>query len=168
MKCDMCGSERAVIFVQQIDGDIRGELRLCSECAKLRGLTRFEGELPFSVKELFESLPDPAGKRPQEKNTGPICPGCASRLADLRETGRAGCPACYESFADELFSRYGGGKKPLRHAGRIGLMMAGRDAPDEDVPLLRERLRLALASEDYETAALCRDRILRLETSSGA
>ena len=168
MKCDMCGNERAVVFVQQIDGDTRSELRLCSECAKARGLTRFEGELPFSVKELFESLPDPVGKKPQEKSSAPVCPGCASRLIDLKAAGRAGCPACYDTFADELLSRYWGGNKPLRHVGRIGVSKVDRVSPNDDVPLLRERLRLALASEDYETAALCRDRILTLEASSGA
>jgi len=168
MKCDMCGNERAVVFVQQIDSGTHSELRLCSECAKLRGLTRAEGELSFSVKELLESLPSPAEQEPQGKVPGPVCPGCASRLTDLKETGRAGCPACYDTFADELFSRYGGGKKPPRHAGRIGVIKTGRAAPDNSIPALRERLRLALASEDYETAALCRDSLFSQETASGA
>jgi len=183
MKCDMCGNERAVVFVQQIDGDARSELRLCSECAKARGLTHFEGNLPFSVKELFENLSDPVGKKTQDKGTDPNCPRCASRLSDLKAVGRAGCPFCYEIFADELFSRPGSAKTPLRHVGRIGLMQAGKSYPGKsypgmsasgksasgyDISKLREDLRLALASEDYETAALCRDRILNLETSGGA
>ncbi len=173
MKCDMCGNERAVVFVQQIDGDTHSELRLCSGCAKLRGLTRAEGELSFSVKELLESLSNPVDQGPQANAPGPVCPVCASRLTDLKETARAGCPACYETFADELFSRYligryGSGKKTLRHVGRFGVMKADLGAPGTEVPILKERLRLALVSEDYETAALCRDRILKLETSRGA
>ncbi len=168
MKCDMCGNERAVVFVQQTDGDSRDELRLCSECAKSRGLTRFEGELPFSVKDLFENLPDQVSTKQSEKTLGPVCPGCSSRLSDLKTAGRAGCAICYETFADELYSRHGGGKKPPRHVGRIGVMKAGRVAPGNDVPILRERLRLALAAEDFETAALCRDRIFKLEISGGA
>jgi protein arginine kinase activator len=120
----------------------------------------------------------------------PRCPSCGLRLADLRDTGRLGCAACYEAFAQalsELIPRIHGfsshaGKRPGTPAGNApsgaapGAAGAGKgsreapargEAPAAEAARLRGQLREAIAREDFEGAARLRDRLRELGGGPG-
>ena len=85
---------------------------------------------------------------------------------DFRETGRLGCPDCYRSFEAplrDLLRRLHGSTHHLgeRYAEREPVpvpVVAGEQAAD-----LREQLRLAVETENFELAAELRDRLRVLE-----
>jgi protein arginine kinase activator len=163
MKCEACGLRPAVIFVQQIRGDSRVELRLCAECAKERGIDK-DGNLAASLARLMAAIPDKGSAA--EPVPPRVCPECGSTAEDIRRTGTAGCRTCWEVFSAELLRIAYPKPGKLRHAGRLPAQLETYRTVLLDLAGVREHLRTALEAEDYETAAACRDRIRELEKRS--
>lgn len=176
MICDRCGKREASVFIRRENS---GESALCSSCAREQGISAEDGRLQISLEDLFsppQDLPDRPGYRS-------ACVACGTRLEEVRASGRVGCPACFESFRAELVSflqRRGHrgvyrGSVPRRFAspGRLGSRESpgaaaepGRPAPAAQLARadLEDRLRDALAAEDYELAARLRDLLRSLGT----
>ncbi len=151
-----------------------GEFSLCAECAREQGISAEDGRLRISLEDLFSPPPD----SPERPGRRTVCASCGIRLEEVRKTGRIGCPACYDSFRDELaaFLQRRGRKGPYRGAvprrfAAFGRPSAGLPAdpsaspggavarrdPEPALAELSERLRDALDAEDYELAARLRD-----------
>lgn len=146
------------------------ELILCENCARKKGLFDpqslsfaeqfFPEEFKKKVEDLVKELADghllPGGAA-QATTTDALtrCPVCDFSLETYRRTGRLGCPDCYSIFAREL-------------ADVAGSAPAGEaDQPPAESPALTLRklaqeLQEAIEKEDYERAALLRDRIREL------
>ena len=99
-----------------------------------------------------------------EQETAVRCPACDATLQDFRETGRLGCPICYDTFAPrlrDLLRRLHGSS---HHVGQRYARRALPASPAEHrLSDLREQLRRAVDSEHFELAAEIRDRIRVLE-----
>ncbi|HET7599249.1 MAG TPA: UvrB/UvrC motif-containing protein, partial [Gemmatimonadales bacterium] len=79
------------------------------------------------------------------------------------ETGRLGCPECYRSFEAplrDLLRRLHGSTV---HVGERYAERGGEDDPRRREAELREQLRLAVETENFELAAELRDRLRVLE-----
>ncbi|MGH7658753.1 MAG: UvrB/UvrC motif-containing protein, partial [Gemmatimonadales bacterium] len=90
------------------------------------------------------------------------CDGCGATLEDFRDTGRLGCPECYRTFSGplgDLLRRLHGA---TRHVGER-YRAPGSAEPTNGSPglerELRERLRVAVESENFELAAQLRDQL---------
>lgn len=160
MKCEVCGQRTAVIFVQQIRGESRSEIRLCAECAKERGLDK-DGDLSASLAKILSNLPEV--KKDEKPSAKKVCPVCGTSAEDIKKNGCAGCRKCWELFATELLRRTYANVGKLRHVGRLPAGLESYRSVLMDLAGAREKLRAALEAEDYETAASCRDRIRELE-----
>lgn len=167
MKCELCGQRTAVVFVQQISGKSRTEVRLCAECAKERGLNRMEGDISQTLASLLSSLPTAKSPVPDSPPRAKNCPSCATSFEELKKRGQAACPACYEHFGAELFRKLYPETRSRRYSGRLPERLAACRSILLDLAQTRERLRAAVEAEDFETAALCRDRIRELEGEDG-
>jgi protein arginine kinase activator len=164
MSCDQCREREAVIHLTQIVNEQVTTLHLCERCAAEKGV-----ESPGAVAKtplgsflaaMGKGLPEPA----TAPRSGDTCPRCGGSLQDFRESGRLGCPECYHSF--EL---------PLRDLLRrlhatthhVGERYAERGPEIVRIPEraaeLREQLRLAVETENFELAAELRDRLRVLE-----
>jgi protein arginine kinase activator len=100
--------------------------------------------------------------------TGDNCPRCGGSLQDFRESGRLGCPDCYRSFEvplRDLLRRLHGSTQHVGEryadAEREGALPAMQARPQ--AAELREQLRLAVETENFELAAELRDRLRVLE-----
>ena len=105
----------------------------------------------------------PSRRRP--RGSGETCARCGGTFQDFRESGRLGCPDCYRAFEAplrDLLRRLHGSTHHLgeRYAEREPA--AGRGV-DEQAAELREQLRLAVETENFELAAELRDRLRVLE-----
>lgn len=173
MICDRCGKREASVFIRR-EGS--GESALCGECARNQGISARDGRLQISLEDLFSPLPD----SPDRPGYRTACAACGTRLAEVRKTGRVGCPACFESFRGDLvaFLQRRGRRGAYRGSVPRRFALSGRQAgserpskqssgpagdfePDRGLPSSGEdleiRLRNALAAEDYELAARIRD-----------
>lgn len=175
MICDRCGKREASVFIRR---EGAGESALCGECARNQGISARDGRLQISLEDLFSPLPD----SPDRPGYRTACAACGTRLAEVRKTGRVGCPACFESFRGDLvaFLQRRGRRGAYRGSVPRRFAVSGRPAGSERPPKrgsgaardsvpetappsagedLEVRLRNALAAEDYELAARLRDRL---------
>jgi len=161
--CDACRKRPARLRYTEIKDNRKTEMNLCEDCAAEKGLglspTPGEGEMTASdilagmVEENVES----------EESGTLVCPECSLTYAEFKQTGRLGCPGCYESFRvvlEPLLRKIHGS---TRHTGK-GPRGSGRAT--EGRMVLREKrsaLRMAIEREDYEAAARLRDECQELE-----
>jgi protein arginine kinase activator len=126
-------------------------------------------EFPFE-NFLGNLFPDKAQKQaePVTKVQGPktVCPRCGLDYGEFAKTGKFGCAACYDTFRPsvrELLRRIHGSEI---HRGSRPLVKSSAQ-PVDDLQTLRELLREAVEKEEYERAAVLRDRI-RLREGKGS
>ena len=164
MSCDQCREREAVIHLTQIVNEQVTTLHLCERCAAEKGVespsTGTKTPLVGFLAEMGKDLPD-ASATPRSSET---CPRCGGSLQDFRESGRLGCPECYRSFEvplRDLLRRLHGSTFHVgeRYADREGAPVeAGVESAE-----LREQLRLAVETENFELAAELRDRLRVME-----
>ena len=161
MSCDQCHERDAVIHLTQIVEDKVSTLHLCERCAAEKGVesagTVLKTPLGSFLAAMGKGLPGAAVPAVTE---GDECPHCGASLQDFRESGRLGCPGCYRQFEGplrELLRRLHGS---THHTGKR--YAAPGAAPDDPTVLeleLRDQLRVAVETENFELAAELRDRL---------
>jgi protein arginine kinase activator len=172
MNCDQCHEREAVIHLTQIVNEQVTTLHLCERCAAEKGVESAASveQNPFA-KLVAASMGKPAAELALTGSGGRgACPQCGATLQDFRESGRLGCPHCWRAFEGplrDLLRRLHGSAVHMgeRYAERTA---AGAGAhPNGDATLkqadLREQLRLAIETENFELAAELRDRLRVLE-----
>lgn len=156
MVCDNCKERDAVVHLTQIVESAVSQIHLCEKCAAEKGVETSVapkhplGEFLQAVQQQLAVAPNETGR----------CTFCAATLRDFRTSGRVGCARCYSAFESsmrDLLRRVHG---QSRHVGR-------RYEPPHPEQLeratlvgeLRDRLRRAIESEQFELAADIRDRL---------
>jgi protein arginine kinase activator len=109
---------------------------------------------------MGQELPEVAAPR-----AGDTCPRCGGSLQDFRESGRLGCSECYRCFEvplRDLLRRLHGS---THHMGERYAESDGRTTPSDGhrATELREQLRVAVETENFELAAELRDRLRVME-----
>ena len=163
MVCDNCGSTEAVVHLTQIVNNQMSTHRLCEKCAAEKGLESTPEPASFPLTDFLAQMgkdtavdADPA--------SATQCPFCGLTFRDFRETGRLGCPQCYETYAphlQRLLRRVHGG---TQHVGKVYLPPDPTASElERRLDALRRKLNRAVESEDFERAAELRDEIRALE-----
>jgi protein arginine kinase activator len=164
MSCEQCHEREAVIHLTQIVNEQVTTLHLCERCAAEKGVES-PGSQPKTPLGTFLAA---MGQELPEQSPAPraadTCPRCGGSLQDFRESGRLGCPDCYRSFEvplRDLLRRLHGSTHHVgeRYADREPATAAERPQTAE----LREQLRVAVETENFELAAELRDRLRVLE-----
>lgn len=158
MLCDECRElDASVHLTKLVEGEVTLE-HLCASCAAARGIeTTVTTPTKNVIGEFLHAVQHQASL---EKVDNVRCTFCTMTLKDFRATGRLGCAHCYETFSPslrELLRRVHGS---AQHVGRKYLP----PAPDlmeraTTIGELRDRLRRAIANEEFEVAASLRDKI---------
>jgi protein arginine kinase activator len=165
MSCEQCREREAVIHLTQIVNEQVTTLHLCERCAAEKGVES-PGSQPKTPLGTFlaamgQELPE---QTPTTPRTGESCSRCGGSLQDFRESGRLGCPDCYRSFEvplRDLLRRLHGS---THHMGERYSDRETAPAPERHQAAdLREQLRLAVETENFELAAELRDRLRVLE-----
>ena len=161
MNCDVCKTNQATVFLTQIvDGKMQ-KVNLCESCSKEKGVSDPTG---FALADLLLGLG--AAQEMERGGTVQKCAVCGFSQADFKKTGRLGCGACYETFAEGLASLLKGhaqGDDACRQSARAPA--AGRMERETQLKTLQKDLRKAVAEENYESAAEIRDKIRHMGVS---
>lgn len=155
MLCELCKTTEATVHLTQVvEGSIK-KLHLCEQCAQGSG---FDVQGPISITDILlgmggkrEDAPVPSVER--------SCPRCHMRRTDFKKAGRFGCPACYETFAEDLPPLLKAMHRNDRHVGKVPASERDRLRASMELNRLKEKLEEAIESENYETAAALRDQI---------
>jgi protein arginine kinase activator len=164
MSCDQCHEREAVIHLTQIVNEQVTTLHLCERCAAEKGVESPGGVAKTPLGSFLAAMGNNLPEEVPVARAGENCAGCGASLQDFRESGRLGCPDCYRSFETplrELLRRLHGSTHHVgeRYAERDGGTRDGGQRTAE----LREQLRLAVETENFELAAELRDRLRVLE-----
>ncbi len=161
MICDVCKKNQATVFFTQIVGGKLQKVNLCEGCSKENGITDPVG---FSLADKLLGL----GAAQEIERGGGVqrCPVCQFSQADFKKTGRLGCAACYDTFAEGLQSLLKGMHKGTSHVGKVPSRLQETMEREQQLKDLHRNLRKAVEAEDYESAAELRDQIRGLEVEN--
>ena len=166
MLCDDCGEKKAEIHLTSIESDEMTSTHLCVGCAAARGLSAGPPETGEHAPPLVDFLAQLGSAGQPAPAPAPVepCPFCGTGTADFRKTGRVGCSQCYVHFENQLRGLLRRIHGSSQHAGKLYLSDAS-DLSDRlgQISAMRRRLKRAIETEDFESAADLRDRIHELE-----
>ena len=103
MLCDCCHKKESVMFLEQISSSGKIKLNLCMDCAVKYGISLDPKTVEKSVNSLFSDFSEKSRVMSQESSE--LCPVCAQSLYNIKYSGLAGCPECYEIFASQIRER---------------------------------------------------------------
>ncbi|MFH1305573.1 MAG: UvrB/UvrC motif-containing protein [Candidatus Omnitrophota bacterium] len=163
MKCEVCGTRDAAVHLTEVVNDKVTKLHLCEQCARAKSE---EMQSHFGLTDLLSGLmdfgPAASGER-AEGEVGAKCSLCGMTYFNFQKTGKLGCGKCYESFErnlGELLRKIHGSD---RHAGKIPFKGEKAIKEQQDLRRLKSELNELIRSEEFEKAALLRDRIRGME-----
>jgi len=170
MLCDECKKNEATIHFTQILNNKVTKSHLCHECAKEKGIVFpsldeafFEGP-HFALASLLAGLSDIEAPYALEKpKVARRCPNCHATYDDFRNSGRLGCSQCYKTFKKELLPLLRRLHGSVQHTGRVPLQRVRVGEKGKEIVELRRELQKAVEEEEYERAAVIRDKIRELE-----
>jgi protein arginine kinase activator len=166
MQCENCHDREAVVELTQVAAGEITKLHLCERCAAEKGV---ESAASVEQNPFAKLVAASMGKGAADKISGLIpldrqaCSRCGATLQDFRETGRLGCADCYRSFEGplrDLLRRLHGSTVHMgeRYSDHSVGATEGTGARLQEADL-REQLRLAIETENFELAAELRDRL---------
>jgi len=161
--CEECKKRKAIInFTQIIDNKVTTS-HLCESCAEKKGVSG-QSNVPESPVNIFISQSESKLREDKDKVEEKACSLCGSTYSEFQESRRLGCPQCYFTFEQELgglLRRIQGsqvhvGKGPHEKATRLSTR-------DSRIKELRKLLEESVQKEEFERAAMLRDKIRGLE-----
>lgn len=147
----------------EITNNKKQEMHLCEECAREAGIGGFGGMPHLIIHDflggLFEREPEaPAGFARR-------CPRCGLKEEDFLRRGILGCADCYREFrgaVEQVLHRIHG---TVQHTGKVPARAGKLSGVKQELKRLRWELEMAVRREEFEKAAMLRDKIRELEKS---
>ncbi len=156
--CEHC-KEPATIHLTQIIGGKLCKVDLCAKCPKAKNIEENTG---FSLADELLGLGAGENIKPQEGEL--VCPVCGFSQPEFKKSGRLGCPACYDTFAEGLSSLLKTMHRGVKHTGKMPARFQRGEQIRARVRELQDQLREAVRSENFEEAARLRDQIRQIES----
>lgn len=159
MKCQYCGKNDATIEYHENINGVKKNLHICQSCANKMGLTDFSS----FFSPMFVSIPEYSTYGDEE-----VCSKCGYTLDDYTKTGMFGCEECYNKFSnylDELFLKTHGKNRhvKLNSGDQNNAKKSLKDKKDDEILVLKRKLKKVIEEENYEEAAVIRDKIKEIE-----
>jgi len=177
MICEICKKNDATVHLTEIINDQTTELHICEECAKAKGT---QMQQHFGIADFLSGLVDiPSGTAKEKDRIGLKCESCGMSYVNFKKLGRFGCENCYESFKRALYPLLKKIHGTTRHAGkepkvmtsptkRVGKKPIKEKTETEKLDELKKRLDKAVKLEEFEEAAILRDKIRALENKKSS
>jgi len=176
MLCDNCKHNEATVLIKEIRNGKSTSINLCAECARLKEQQGELGALGFNLAEVLFDLGKltkalkPGTRKPDfeipREVAEAVCPKCGWTAEKFRQhAGQLGCPECYRTFAPLVEGAVARIQRGLVHLGKrpSGGGAGGAVAMRLELERLQRELKELIKREEYEAAAVTRDRIAALK-----
>lgn len=170
MECNECNKRPASLYFTQIINGKKTEVHVCEQCAQKKGYTIY-GEDGQSLHDLLKGLFDFSSSQMEVNNEKIFkqtedlyCSKCHLTFRDFQRIGKFGCAQCYDSFVvklDSIFRRVHSGN--TKHFGKIPKRKGGVLHKRKQLEEYRVQLSELVQQENFEEAAIVRDKIRELE-----
>jgi len=165
MLCEKCNKNIATTHYKKITNNHVEELNLCEVCAYDGGFgNMFSFSHAVPIDGILQKFLEAAVGASAAKNTAfqTSCQGCGTKLDDFRKTGKFGCATCYSAFKAHLMPMFGKFQASVKNVGKIPKNSQNNLFITRELDNMREELNLAIKNEEYEKAAILRDKIKNL------
>lgn len=167
MKCESCGQNDATIkYYENING-VKKLIYICPECAAKLGILSFSPSFTSLISNPKINIKEETKK----------CSNCGYTYDKYLKTGFFGCPHCYETFSDKIDSlllnihgHYKHKEKLVVNKEDVNLKTSvnktknvKKQVKTNDLEELKKLLKLHIQNEQYEDAAVIRDKIKKIE-----
>ena len=161
MLCDKCKKNAAAVHVETVVNNEKTARNLCAACA-----AGFNIQMDFaSFLGSFMQNVFPGGKTETAADT--YCKSCGMAFSRFKSAGRFGCADCYKYFEPQTEMILKNIHGSSRHEGKIPRGLAAETGQARALEKLRQSLKKAVETEEYEEAASLRDAIRAMEAESG-
>ncbi len=163
MLCENCGKREATTHIKHVENGEARQLDLCSECAANLGYEDIFGGFGFNLSELFTNFFGDNTARLPDKTVR--CEKCGSSFNDIVKTGKVGCAECYRTFYKKLLPSIRQIHGKVNHIGKkpTNIKEIKKPSKEDTVKRLSEELQSAVEAQNFEQAAVLRDRIKQLK-----
>lgn len=164
MLCQNCGKNEATTHIKRVVNGNMAEMHLCSACAQHLGYGDMFSGFGFNLDEFFGGLLGDEnlsiGSSYEEK-----CPKCGCTFNDIVRSGKLGCADCYRKFYDRLLPSLQRIHGKIKHTGKKAALAVPKTEERKINPVekLKEDMQKAIDEQNFEQAAVLRDRIKELE-----
>lgn len=162
MLCQNCGKYEATTHVKRIVNGEAAEAHLCSDCARAMGYTDVFGGFGNVFGDLLGSF---FGEPTSALSARTVkCDKCGSTFNDIIESGKIGCAECYSTFYEKLLPSLQRIHGKTKHEGKVPNKISVSENNTENKLLsLEQELKTAVEEQNYEKAAILRDKIKELK-----
>src|SRR5690625_4884667 len=170
MACQECQKRPATLHFTKFTNGSKSEVHLCEVCAKEKGYMTYPEE-GYSLHNLlaglfnFESQKIDSHQGSFHQSQELKCHQCGLTFTEFKRSGKFGCAECYESFSsrlDPILRRVHSGN--TKHNGKIPKRQGGNLHTKKELEAYRLHLQELITREEFEEAAVVRDKIKDLET----
>lgn len=171
MLCQRCHKNEASIHVVKMVNGNKSDSWICEECAKelsknpLEAINLDNKKEP-SIESIIGSFMGMLDDKTNPNNIDKIdvvCKKCGTTLSKFKITGTVGCLECYDSFREEIKKYLQKEKQYSVHIGKIPNGVKDKFTEKKKMIELKAKLKSYIEQEEYEKAAVIRDKILKLE-----
>ena len=160
MICEKCGINHATTHIKTVVNGVVREYNLCEKCALAYGYTG--NSLTSVLASMFGDITTREAFEETKR-----CSVCGASFSDIAKNGKVGCSECYTVFYDQLLPYLKRVHGSTKHAGKIPNSAPLMVKPQtETVEEMRNELSRLVAEENYEQAAVVRDKIKELEAKA--
>lgn len=157
--CQICRQKQATVHYTRIVNGQKVEMHVCEQCA------RENSEIKLNLHKLLSGIMGQDASN--EIKNAPVpamkCKTCGMTAEEFNRTGLLGCADCYETFGESiqiLLKRIHGN---VRHHGKTPKKLAGKINQTRSLLSMKEELQKCILEENYEQAAILRDKIREAE-----
>ncbi|MFB1051346.1 UvrB/UvrC motif-containing protein [Paraliobacillus sp. JSM ZJ581] len=172
MECEECHERPATLHLTKVVNGEKNEIHVCEHCAKEKGYIDYDEEA-YSIHNLlaglfnYEATVSKSKPVNDQHQKGMCCPKCGMTYRQFTQIGKFGCASCYETFADYLnpiFRRVHSGN--ITHDGKIPNRQGKYLRKKQLMQEYKSKLKDLIENEQFEEAAVMRDKIKALEKSA--
>lgn len=159
MLCQLCKQREATVHFTQIINQQKTEMYVCEQCAGESGKLKIDLNMLLSGFMGSGSLSGIADAPVHAVK----CKGCGMSIEEFNKTGRLGCSKCYEVFGDSIQAMLKQIHGNVKHHGKIPAGVSDSIKQARELEVLKAKLSRCIQTEDYEQAAIIRDKIKAIE-----
>lgn len=172
MLCQKCKQNNATSHIHYVRNGVVRDMYLCNTCAtEYKSENLYDGD----IFNMLSSLLNNGAEASNLSNIKLKCDCCGAEFNEIRRTGKVGCSNCYKVFEAQLSPIVARIHKNTVHIGKKPENIEDTvDIKHEDIsddckykePTiadLRRELNEAIEKEEYEKAAVIRDKIKAME-----
>ena len=160
MKCQFCPNPATVHLTDIVNGH-KKETHLCQACAEKKQLLNKQD---LNLSAILQFVGPHIGALTDDL-ARLTCPECGIKYMEFKAEGRLGCPHDYQVFHTALEPLLLRIHRATRHAGKKPRHRSRTAGWQTEIVTLRQRLREAVDTENYEEAARLRDLLRQKEAT---